>query len=137
MEECCTLVSSDGVHFKVLVESMKLSQTITDLIKDAKTDSPIPLSAVDSYILTKVVEFCKDPTDKFAKEFDSALIISLLKAANYLNIEALLKVCGSALATKIATLPADKLCAELGIKKDISKEDEDKIREEHAWIDEV
>ena len=62
-DDIVKITSQDGQEFQMNVKAAKMSETITNLIKDAGTDNAIPLPNVTGKILAKVIKYCKYHTE--------------------------------------------------------------------------
>ncbi|CAA0827721.1 Transcription factor ABORTED MICROSPORES [Striga hermonthica] len=97
------LSTSDGEIFEVDESVACESQTIKHMIEDGCSTNAIPLPNVSSEVLSKVIDYCRrhveekaeDKLKEFDAEFvkvDNGLLLELIKAANYLNIEGMLDI---------------------------------------------
>ncbi|XP_053594377.1 S-phase kinase-associated protein 1-like [Microplitis demolitor] len=121
------LESNDGVLFEVEERVAKFSTTIKIILEDLKqvdeNDDVIPLPLVNSAILKKIIEWAEyhkddpppieqvrsieestDETCEWDKKFvdiDQPTLFDIIRAANYLHIEALLKLTCKTVANMI------------------------------------
>lgn len=121
---------------------------------------PIHLGKVSSDILEKVVEFCEsllmhpipsiekplrssnlhDILPKVHADFfdvDREMLFHLLNAADYLNIEDLLTLCGAKIATLIMGRSTEQLREDFGIENDYSPEEYDYVLRQNEAIKEA
>ena len=127
-EDTVVLQTNDGRDFEIEVRYAKQSQTIGDLIKDASTDSPIPLpshisSATWSLILALLQNVYKISTHsedtaqaqgdirEELQVIDGTALISFLSAVNYLDISILLNfaIKEAKTSNRLCYIPADLL----------------------------
>ncbi|XP_044968919.1 SKP1-like protein 1 [Hordeum vulgare subsp. vulgare] len=71
-EKKITLKSSDGEEFDVDKTVAMESQTLRHMIEDECADNAIPLPNVNSKILSRVIEYCKQHVQARPKPADSA-----------------------------------------------------------------
>lgn len=86
--EDITLESSDGTQFHLNLEDAKKSKTICNLIEDIGIDRPIPIIAIPNDILQFVVRML---SGELFSGLDYSIVIQIFLAANYLDIEFILK----------------------------------------------
>ncbi|CAA0827719.1 SKP1-like protein 4 [Striga hermonthica] len=138
------LSTSDGEIFEVDESVACESQTIKHMIEDGCSTNAIPLPNVSSEVLSKVIDYCRrhveekaeDKLKEFDAEFvkvDNGLLLELIKAANYLNIEGMLDITCKAVADMIKNMSIEEIRVHLNITNDFTKEEEDEIRKENAW----
>ncbi|KAI1351221.1 s-phase kinase-associated protein 1 [Xylaria sp. FL0043] len=153
-----TMVSSDGVQVQASLLAVKKSITIkimlADLGEERTAYEHIPLPAVDGETLRKIAEWCehyatseangergrgfRDSTDltRWDCEFlaiRNGLLIKLANAANYLEIPDLLDCTTLMVAISLERKSTEEMREILNISNDFSPEQEEALRETHAW----
>ncbi|KAL8166830.1 hypothetical protein V2J09_008329 [Rumex salicifolius] len=152
------LTSSDKETFEVEEAVASESVTIKDMIDEFTDENTIILPNVKGNTLAKVIEYCKKHIEtppksgadadaafkaqlkKFDEEFvklDWDAHFDLVLAANYLNIAGLLDVTCQAIADRIKDLMPDEIRKIFNIENDFTKEEEEALKNEHAWAFEV
>ncbi|EYU32354.1 hypothetical protein ABFS82_05G142000 [Erythranthe guttata] len=146
------LMSNDGVIFTVEESAAARSQTINQMIEDGCSDGNIPLPNVDSKTLEMVIEYCTrhDKAERMAEgaeakaaaeEYDAELmkvdvkttLFNLMMAANYLNIDSLLKLTALAAGNAVKGKEPEEIRDTFGIINDLTPEEEDQIRKDNTW----
>ncbi|KAH8273061.1 hypothetical protein KR018_008321, partial [Drosophila ironensis] len=154
------LLSSDGEVFTVDVEVAKCSCTIRAMVEtccmEDDDDAIVPLSNVNSTILRKVLlwaHYHKDdpepnddqdndndviiPWDADFLKVDQGTLYELIIAANYLDIQGLLKLTCKSVANMIKGRTPDEIRKTFNIQKDFSPEEEEQIRKENEWMEDM
>ncbi|XP_022764312.1 SKP1-like protein 11 [Durio zibethinus] len=149
-----TLMSKDNQIFEVEESVAMQSELIKNMIEDGCATGVIPLFRVHSRTLTMIIEWCKNHVDyveannvaDVEKEFNSwesefldvdrVSLNELFMAANYLNIEKLLKRVAKQVADMIkASKTVEEIRQTFGIKNDFTPQEEEEIRKQYSWID--
>ena len=157
------LVSKDEKSFKVPEKEILMSGLIKDMLEEPdedETDIPvIPVPNVMSKPLEKVLKYCahhwnnkadeiekplkgkvedviSDFDKQFLSEIDQELLIELIMAANYLNIQDLLNLTCAKVASMIKGKTPEEIRQMFNIENDLTPEEEEKIREENKWCEE-
>jgi len=145
------LVSKDNKHIFVLKKATIMSTLISDMVEECDdTDIVIPILNVDGTTLKLVVNYMEyhyqnraiaiekplknnNLNDvicawdiKFLKR-DHSVIIDLITAANYMNIEDLLQLCCAKIACDIKGNSPEKIREMFGIENEFCPQDEEKI----------
>ena len=68
---------------------------------------------------------------------DNSTLFDLILAANYLNITQLLDLTCEKVAEMIKNKTAEEIRSHFNIKNDFSPEEEERLREEHRWCEEL
>ena len=164
-DEWITLVSNDKQEFKVLLAAVKAApgsvsknNTISNLIVDVGTDSPIQLPDVDGKTLGKVVEYLMyhlehplEPVkeedlqradnicewDKKFCEIEHQFLDDLILAANFLELHDLLHLGCKPIANMLKGKTPDEIKKTFNILKPLSPEEEEKVRKENSWLEET
>ncbi|KAJ0242520.1 SKP1 component [Hirschfeldia incana] len=147
------LTSSDGDSFEIHEAVARKSQTIAEML-DAGCTGTIPLHNVTGKILDRVIDYCithvkedgpfeeeeeaeeKEAKKKWDAEFvkvDLETIFELILAANYLNIKGLIGLTSQAVADHIKDKTPEDVREIFGIENDFTPEEEEAVRNEHAW----
>lgn len=150
-------ITRDEANWSLLIKSM--------LQEDDDEETEIPLGAVESDILLKVVAFLKvlqlkggmkdivkpiasnDITTILDAEFIEVIaydretgqkkFFDLILAANYLDIPQLLDATLVSIACKVKSKTPEEVKQEFKISPDITSEEEKLVRENNPWIFEV
>ncbi|XP_044970851.1 SKP1-like protein 1 isoform X4 [Hordeum vulgare subsp. vulgare] len=139
-----TLKSSDGEEFDVDKTVAMESQTLRHMIEDVCADNAIPFPNVNSKILSKVIEYCKQHVQARPKpdmkswdvEFikvDQATLYDLILAANYLDIKGLLDLTCQTVADMMKGKTPEEIRKTFNIENDFTPEEEAEIRKENQW----
>ncbi|GAB9464826.1 S-phase kinase-associated protein 1a [Globisporangium polare] len=161
------LVSMDGKSFELDAGVASLSKLVSTLVADeaeGDDDEPqeVPLPNVKSHVLEKVVEFCthhaanpmpelekplksndlRDAVSDWYTDFvevkeDQELLFELILAANYLDIKSLLDLSCAKVATMIKGKTPEEIRATFGITAEFTPEEEQMIREENKWCEDI
>ncbi|KAI4134590.1 MAG: hypothetical protein LQ347_001383 [Umbilicaria vellea] len=161
-----TLMSSDNVVISVEREVAERSILIKNMMEDVgdeATTEAIPIPNVNEAVLKKVIEWCthhrNDPLTSADDDSDSRkkttdidewdqkfmqvdqemlfeIILHLAKAANYLDIKALLDVGCKTVANMIKGKSPEEIRKTFNIQNDFTPEEEDQIRRENEWAEE-
>uniref|UniRef100_A0A7S0ZFH6 E3 ubiquitin ligase complex SCF subunit n=1 Tax=Timspurckia oligopyrenoides TaxID=708627 RepID=A0A7S0ZFH6_9RHOD len=150
--EIVKLVSSDQETFEVERGVATISNLVSHVLEDVGEDEKlIPIPNVEARILAKVIEYCRyhhqlqtnpqadEDVEKWDKEFvrvDKPTLFSLILAANYLDIQALLDLTCKTIADMIKGKSAEQIRSEFGIENDFTPEEEEEIKRENAWVEE-
>ncbi|XP_062551544.1 S-phase kinase-associated protein 1-like [Armigeres subalbatus] len=159
------LQSADGEIFEVETRVAKCSKTIKTMMEDLGMDEDyaevVPLPNVHSSTLRRVLEWAnfhkddKPPLDAldysnepyrrtddicdWDREFlrvEQAVLLDLVLAANYLDIEDLLDVTCKTVANMIKGRTPDQIRETFEIENDLTPEEEDQLRTENEWCEE-
>jgi len=171
MSETISVTTSDDVTMQVPREIVLMWGTVADLLEDFakpkeedeedtgkedKDDSElkmedIPITEVESGILEKIVEFCRqylaDPEGVewkrsfFASTDDSLeaiqsrnrMLAEITAGANYLNIKPLYKEVTASIASTFKGKTPEQIRDEWGWPDDLSAEQKERIIQENAW----
>merc|ERR1712020_744978 len=150
-----SLQSCDGQVFPVNIDiarqSVTLHNMIEDLgIEDLDENEIVPLPNVNAAILKKIIAWCtthyksNDESDLSSSEWDleylnidDGTLFELILAANYLDISQLLDVCCKQVANMIKGKSAEEIRARFNIQNDFTKAEEEQIRKENEWCEEL
>ena len=142
-----TLKSSDGQTFQIDIKSLERSRLASELLKSFQDETEIPLPEVEGKTLKRIVEYLlhykerqprdipkplRDPKlDKVLDKWDYDFIIGvsmpdcidLINAANYMEIDSLLRLSCARLAARMIELPLEDVQKTFGIECDMSEEE--------------
>uniref|UniRef100_A0A0D9X1Q1 SKP1-like protein n=1 Tax=Leersia perrieri TaxID=77586 RepID=A0A0D9X1Q1_9ORYZ len=146
------LRSNDGELVEVAEASARQSKLIEEMIDSGNADPSIPLPNVDSKTLAMVIQYCDkhaaaaaaaDTTeakdlkawdDGFVHKLDmSGPLFDVIAAADYLNMDGLLDLACKRVADEIKDKTPEEIREAFNIVNDLSEEEEEAIRLEHAW----
>lgn len=159
LEEIVTLQSQDNQEFKTNVKTIRMSETIKNLIEDVGIEAPIPLPNVAGKILDKVVMYCKWHTENPQKEetekkddekrtddiigwdldfckVDQPTLFELILAANYLDIKGLLDLCCKTVANMVKGKTPEEIRLMFNITNDFTPQEEEQVKKENEWCEE-
>jgi S-phase kinase-associated protein 1 len=158
-EATCVLVSSEGESFEVPKSVAVQSELVKEMLEDEDA-SDIPLPNVKSRVLKLVVEFChhhynnempkiekplRSPNMKdICPEWDANfvdveldLLFELVMAANYLDIKPLLDLICAKIATYVKGRTPEEIKASFGVTDEFTPEEEEAVRKEYPWLDDL
>ena len=143
-------------HSKYLKNLVISSQEISEEIV-----SSVPLNNVSSMVLIKIIDFLEkydnSPFEKIEKPLKSddlsycvgkeyldflesmelELLFEVIKAANFLEIESLLDLTCAKVATMLKGKSVEEIRNTFGIENDFTPEEEEEIRKENAWCQDI
>ena len=146
-EKTITLKSSDNQSFQIGTKAASRSKLINDILKDYQDESDFPLPEVDGKTLKKIIEYLEHYKDSEPKEIpkplkDSKLenviekwyadyilpipkeeCVSIINAANYMDIPSLLQLACAKIAALMMDLPVEEIQKEFGIENDMTEEE--------------
>ncbi|KAI0508582.1 s-phase kinase-associated protein 1 [Xylaria bambusicola] len=156
-----TLASNDGVEVQATLAAVKQSTTLStmfEVLDESKTTNlPVPIPGVDGETLRVVMEWCEEyqhvtEADNSLKlgngatkipewsnvfltkvGLDRDLFFKLINAANYLEIQPLLRYSILKLARKLEMMNPEQMREYLHIENDFSPEEEAELKRSHAW----
>lgn len=162
MEKLVKLQPSDDATkvFEVKPEVAEMSTTIKNMLEDLGADNDglvIPLNNITTKMLEKVIEFCehtlaKGPQvqtegeakpsdlDEWDIQFctmDQEELFALILASNYLDIKLLLDLTCKTVANMIKGKSPEEIRKTFNIKNDFTPEEEEKIRKENEWCEDM
>jgi len=144
--------TSDNETFSIDKEVIEdQSSTIKEMLDD--TDDPlIPLPNITSKDLPKIIEYCnwRNQADKqnlsenarndWINNFidiDKEILYTLILGANYLGIQSLLDISCKAVANMIKGKTPDEIRETFNIVNDFTPEEEEEIRRENSWCEDI
>lgn len=150
------LETSDGVVLDVDVQIAQCSKTIRAWMDCVEDGEAIRLMDVDSAILEKVLQWAafhrNDPEpvvpqppvqygmcswDRDFLEVDVPTLVGLTSAADYLDIPRLCRLLCFTLAQKMRGKTTEEMRTMFDIENDLTPEEEEQIRAENEWIEEI
>lgn len=161
------LVSTDGEGFELSSAVAAQSELVKTMMADEASDEAgdeaqeIPLPNVKGSVLAKVVEFLEhhvgepmaelekplksndlhDAVSDWYADFveldDHELLFELILAANYLDIKPLLDLACAKVASMIKGKTPEEIRATFGVTAEFTPEEEQMIREENKWIEDL
>lgn len=158
-EEIVTLVSSDNEAFQIRKSAAVLAKVVERQIEDVGTGESIPIPQVNAKIMKKVVQYLDHVTTHYPPEIekplksanfdelvapfyaeymnaDQEIIFGIIQAANYMEIDSLLKLSCAKVATMLKNKSAEEIRKTFNIENDFTPEEEQQIIEENKWASE-
>lgn len=162
-EEQVILLSGDNVSFTVSKQvalSLELAKTMLNELEDDEIPE-VPLPNVSGKILEKVIQYCEhyieEPMTEIEQPLKSSNLAKLIQkfyfdyinnntddelaelctAANYLDNKPLLMLSCAQVASFIQGKTVEQIRERFGIPNDFTPEEEAKVREENAWVENV
>lgn len=136
----------------------QMSDTVKIMLEDfgnSTETQTIPMTDINYETLSKVVQYCEHHVDdvkpedekvnrnntisEWDQEFykvDQALLFKIILAANFLHIKSLLELGCKTVANSMKGKSTEELRTMFGIVNDLSLQEQEKIKEEHKWVDE-
>ena len=146
------LLSRDGQHFAMDTKAANQSATIRNMMEEIDVGGGegdggelIPVPNVNGAVLAKVVEYCaflanadgnEEAIACFDAEFikvDTATLLELVVAANYLDIKPLLHLTCATVAGMLKGKTVEQMRHIFNIANDFTPEEEEAVRREHQW----
>ncbi|KAK4430962.1 SKP1-like protein 1B [Sesamum alatum] len=141
-----TLRTSDAEEFDVPESAAMLSVTIKHMVEDGCTMNKIPLPVVDGRTLARVIGYLikhadggvsdeekRDFDEEFVAGVEMSVLFDVVLAANYLNIKGLLDLVCQEIADRMQNKSVRWVRKTFGIDNDFTPEEEEQIKNEHAW----
>ena len=151
-----TLVSSDGVKMQITAKAAQKSQLLKAILEDNSDDIELPLDNIKSNILKKIKEYldhyqdtepkkierplasvnyheCVDTWDFEFINVDFDLIFEIILAANFMDIQPLLELASSKVASIIKGKTPEEIRKMIIGEKEFTPEEEEQIRKENQW----
>ena len=152
------LVSNDGVKKEISKKAAQKSLLIKNAIEDYQDNEEVPLTNVKGQILDKVIEYlnhyeneepkqikeplegefkdCVDEWDCKFIDIELDLIFEIIIAANYMNIDSLLKLACARVAGHCSGKKTEELRKMFNIENDFTPEELKEIDEESKYCTE-
>ena len=158
VEKTIKVKSSDGVVVELSSKAAARSGLLRGIIEDYPEDSEFPINNVTGSVLEKVKEYLvhyenEEPpiiskplkSNKFeecATEWDKNFVgnnndtaLSLILAANFMDIKPLLELGSAKVASKIRGTTTENIRKDFNIKE-ITKEEEEQIEKDKTYLEE-
>jgi len=155
-EKTIKVKSSDGKVIELSTKAASRSKLLSGIIEDYPEDSEFPLNKINGSTLEKVKEYlvhyqdsepkqiekpllpdfknCVDEWDyKFIGD-DNSLILSLIFAANFMDIKPLLELAAAKVATLIRGTTTETIRKDFEIN-DISKEEDAQMQKDKSYLE--
>jgi S-phase kinase-associated protein 1 len=155
------LISGDNEAFGVSMDVAGMSKTLkatidawmaTGGMPPGSGGNCIPVPSVESPILAKVIEYCtwhtkavaagtsEDAKNEWNQRFvdvDQGTLFHMILAANALDIKSLLDLTCKAVADMIKGKTPEEIRAHFNIENDFTPEEEEEVRRENAWCEDI
>ena len=142
------IITSDNQSFNVEKEIISLSTTIKNMLEDLQDldDVPIPIHNIRGEIFSKVNTYISEyhkngqPTEEWLKEFFNIpheILFEIMLGANYLEITSLLNETCKFVAGMMKGKTPEEIRKLFNIPNDFTPEEEEQIRKENYWCEEV
>ena len=151
-----TLVSSDGVKMQITAKAAKKSQFLKEIVEDNSDDIELPFNNIKSNVLKKIKEYlehyqdtepkkiekplassnyqeCVDAWDFEFINVDLDLLFEIINAANFIDIQPLIELGTSKIASLIKGKTPNEIRKLFNIQKEFTPEEEEQIRKENQW----
>lgn len=127
---------SEEIHLSALqIDSFSLNSVLRFFELCRKNSKFIVKKPLKSRKLHKVVE--GEAFVSFVSEFDSDQLLNLIIAADKLGVKELVELCSAAIATDYSKMPFSQQLELLGMKLDLTPEEDEFIRKyEFKWFNE-
>ena len=156
-EKTIKIKSSDGIVVELPSKAVSHSGLLRGIIEDYPADNEFPLNNVSGATLQRVKEYLthyqdKEPTiipkplksndfkecaDEWDYNFigvDNDSILSLILAANFMDIKPLLELASAAVACKIRGVTTESIRRDFEIK-DFNKDEKDQIEKDKIYLE--
>ena len=154
--ESLILVSSDGETFSVSIDVARRCGSLSAMVDSWQSTGGMPGGsipvAVDSHILSKAIEFImyllkadadgkpEDVRNEWNQRFldmDQGALFHLILASNALGIKPLVDLCCKAVADQMIGKTPEEIRAHFNIQNDFTPEEEEEVRRENAWCEDI
>jgi len=131
-------ICSEGKEFDVLIENLKCSTMLSDMLQDIETtNEPIILKNVSASVLEKVIDYMNNPNDTFCSNIPYPLLCNVILAANYLHIQPLLDLGCKTIADVFKGKTLEEAKVAFNITTELSAEEIEHICRENPWCMQV
>jgi S-phase kinase-associated protein 1 len=166
MSDKITLVTKDSIEHICEKRIYKHSKYLNDLFDsssqiDSDEDIKINLENIDNQTLTEIIKFLDyyhdKPFEKIPKPLRSddlsvcvedwyveylnnmgmEILFEVIKSANFLEIESLLDLTCAKVATMLKGKSVEEIRETFGIENDFTPEEEEEIKKENTWCDNI
>ncbi|KAI4332373.1 hypothetical protein L6164_017288 [Bauhinia variegata] len=145
------LKTNDDNIFEIEQDIVKQFRTLNAMMEEEGfAESSIPLPNIGSSELTPIIDYCRKHSEfrtsdrdrsgdakafdeAFVKGFNSDELKGLMLAANYLDFKELLDLLCQGTADRIKNKSVKYVRDFFGINNDYTPEEENALREKHAW----
>ncbi|KAK2947666.1 putative E3 ubiquitin ligase complex SCF subunit sconC [Blattamonas nauphoetae] len=150
MSQIIKVKTSDGETLDVPKNVAMESAHIKRAMEFASGSDEIKFDDIDSNTMKKVVEYCEYHNrvnqqegiqERDIKQFDNAfvnmpnnLLFSVVTAAHYLEIKALLDLCCAKIASTLKGKSPEEIRAQYNIENDLTPDDIADIKTEASWL---
>lgn len=151
------LESCDGIQLKKGIEIVKVSKTLANMLEDidglelSKFIIPIPIC--DSLVLSKLLKWCElwiqnqrdipetkidsNWQQEFLSDIDLKMSFDCILASNFLEIDSLLKVLTDKIRGMFESKSVQEIRTNFGIQNDFTPEEENQIKTENEWCENI
>ena len=152
------LRSNDNIIIELTRKAASKSGLLKGIIEDFPDDSEFPLNDVDGKTLEKIKLYlihyqdkepapikiplpsenykeCVDLWDYNFVNEEFSIIISLILAANYMDIKPLLELCSSKIGIMIKGITTESIKKEFDITEPLTKEEEEQFLSEKSYLE--
>ena len=157
-EETVLLVANDGKTIETPANVASKSVLVSTMMEMGQE---IPLPNVDHATLAKIVQFMQlladgntpttiprplqhvefesnvQPWEADFIDVDDTMLFAILHAANYMDVDPLIELASAKLASFIKGRSPDEIRRRFGVVNDFSPAEEERLREEHRWCEEL
>jgi S-phase kinase-associated protein 1 len=163
MSETITVTTADcpPQKFEMATQVARQSNLLKDLMENGD-GSEVPLTNVEGDIMKRIIEWMehhKDDEEELDIEkplrseilqecgvsdydanfvdVDNDTLFKIILAANFLDISQLLELTCAKLAALMKGKTAEEIRGQFGIPNDFTPEEEEQIKEENKWLEEI
>jgi S-phase kinase-associated protein 1 len=160
MDVKLTLVSQEQEKYQVPKRVAMMSELIKTIVESDATDKEIPLPHVKGNVLHKVVMYMKYHSDNPPREIEKPLkspimnevveqwdadfvdidreqLFDLIVAADYMHIQPLFNLACAKVASIIKNKTPEQIRRALNIPNDFTPEEEEAVRAENRWAEDM
>ena len=132
-------ISSENEEtFTINLENIT-SQVVSKIIDFLEKYDNSPFNKIEKPLRSDDLSYCvsQEYLDFLDSMGDMELLFEVIKAANFLEIESLLDLTCAKVATMLKGKSVEEIRQTFGIENDFTPEEEEEIKKENAWCDNI